>query len=201
MSIAVTVLAAIAVVLVVRVAYHQLHLTALRGWLRRPQLETLPRGRGVWEEALAELHRFLKRRDAEQEGLDQSLARFRAAVRALPDGVVILDREHRIEWANPTAAHHFGIDARRDLGQPVVNLIRQPDFVTFLGAGDFSQPLALRARDATLSLRVIASVWAVIRLPSSAMRRRSGIASETMPESSTIASPIRSATGSKMRTS
>ena len=156
MSVAVIVLAAIAVVLVVRVAYHQIHLTALRGWLRRPQLETLPRGRGVWEEALAELHRFLKRRDAEQESLDQSLARFRAAVRALPDGVVILDREHRIEWANPTAAHHFGIDARRDLGQPVVNLIRQPDFVTFLGAGDFSQPLALRTRgDTTLSLRVI----------------------------------------------
>jgi len=155
-SVAVIVLAAIAVVLVVRVAYHQIHLTALRGWLRRPQLETLPRGRGVWEEALAELHRFLKRRDAEQESLDQSLARFRAAVRALPDGVVILDREHRIEWANPTAAHHFGIDARRDLGQPVVNLIRQPDFVTFLGAGDFSQPLALRTRgDTTLSLRVI----------------------------------------------
>ena len=155
MSAAVIVLAAIAVVLVVRVAYHQLHLTALRGWLRRPQLETLPHGRGVWEEALAELHRFLKRRDAEQESLDQSLARFRAAVRALPDGVVILDREHRIEWANPTAAHHFGIDARRDLGQPVVNLIRQPDFVTFLGAGDFSQPLALRARDTMLSVRVI----------------------------------------------
>jgi len=154
-SIAIIVLAAIAVVLVIRVAYHQLHLTALRGWLRRPQLETLPRGRGVWEEALAELHRFLKRRDAEQESLDQSLARFRAAVRALPDGVVILDREHRIEWANPTAAHHFGIDARRDLGQPVVNLIRQPDFVTFLGAGDFSQPLALRTRDTTLSVRVI----------------------------------------------
>jgi two-component system phosphate regulon sensor histidine kinase PhoR len=68
---------------------------------------------------------------------------------------VILDREHRIEWANPTAAHHFGVDARRDLGQPVVNLIRQPDFVTYLGAGDFSQPLALRARDTTLSVRVI----------------------------------------------
>src|SRR5262249_22963509 len=154
-SVVVIVLAAIAVVLVIRVAYHQLHLTALRTWLRRPQLETLPRGRGVWEEALAELHRFLRRRDAEQESLAQSLARFRAAVRALQDGVVILDREHRIEWANPTAAHHFGIDARRDLGQPVVNLIRQPDFVTYLAAGDFIEPLALRTRDTTLSVRVI----------------------------------------------
>ena len=155
MSIAVIVLAALAIALGIRVAYHQLHLTALRTWLRRPRLDTLPRGRGVWEEALAELHRFLRRRDAEQEALDQSLARFRAAVRALPDGVVILDREHRIEWANPTAAHHFGIDARRDLGQPVINLIRQPDFVTYLEAGDFGQPLGLRLRETMLSVRVI----------------------------------------------
>ena len=155
MSVAAIILAAIAAVLAIRVAYHKLHLSALRSWLRRPRLDTLPPGRGVWEEALAELHRFLKRRDAEQEGLDQSLARFRAAVRALPDGVVILDRDNRIEWSNPTAAHHFGIDARRDLGQPVVNLLRQPDFVTYLADGEFGQPLVLRARDTTLSLRII----------------------------------------------
>jgi two-component system, OmpR family, phosphate regulon sensor histidine kinase PhoR len=150
------VMAVVAAVLAIRILYHALHLSALRRWLRRPELERLPRGRGVWEEALAELHRFLKRRDAEHETLAQSLARFGAAVRALPDGVVILDRESRIEWSNPTAAHHFGIDARRDLGQPVVNLIRHPDFVAYLAAGQFAEPLVLRARDDTiLSLRVI----------------------------------------------
>ena len=146
---------AVAAVLAIRIAYHALHVSALRNWLRRPELERLPRGRGVWEEALAELHRFLKRRETEHESLAQSLARFGAAVRALPDGVVILDREQRIEWSNPTAAHHFGIDPRRDLGQPVMNLIRQPDFVAYLAAGEFSQPLVLRTRDKTLSLRVI----------------------------------------------
>jgi two-component system, OmpR family, phosphate regulon sensor histidine kinase PhoR len=151
------VLGVLAAALAVRLVYHALHISALRGWLRRPQLDSLPRGRGVWEELLAELHRFLKRQDAEHEGLAQALARFRAAARALPDGVVILDREHRIEWSNPTAAHHFGIDPRRDLGQPVVNLIRHPDFVAFLAGGDFSQPLVLRAArvESTLSLRVI----------------------------------------------
>jgi two-component system phosphate regulon sensor histidine kinase PhoR len=154
-SVAGILLAAIALVLAIRVAYHQRHLAALRNWLRRPKLDSLPRGRGVWEEALAELHRFLRGRDAEHESVAQSLGRFRAAVRALPDGVVILDRENRIEWANPTAAHHLGIDARRDLGQPVVNLVRHPDFVTYLDAGEFREPLVIRARDTTLSLRLI----------------------------------------------
>ena len=151
-AIAATVLA---VLLAARLVYHALHITALRRWLRRPALDALPRGRGVWEEVLAELHGFLKRRDAEHETLARSLQRFRAAVRALPDGVVILDREHRIEWANPTAARHLGIDPRRDLGQPVVNLIRHPDFVAYLDAGEFAEPLVLRARDTTLALQVI----------------------------------------------
>jgi two-component system phosphate regulon sensor histidine kinase PhoR len=154
-SVAAILLAAIAVILAIRVAYHQRHLSAFRNWLRHPKLESLPRGRGVWEEALAELHRFLRGRDAEHESVVQSLGRFRAAVRALPDGVVILDHENRIEWANPTAAHHLGIDARRDLGQPVVNLVRNPDFVTYLDAGDLREPLVLATRDTTLLLRVI----------------------------------------------
>jgi two-component system phosphate regulon sensor histidine kinase PhoR len=156
-SFATLVLGVLAAALALRLLYHALHLSSLRAWLRRPELDSLPRGRGVWEEALAELHRFLRGRDAEHENLAQALARFRAAARALPDGVVILDREHRIEWSNPTAAHHFGIDARRDFGQPVVNLIRHPDFVAYLAGADFSEPLVLRAArvDTTLSLRVI----------------------------------------------
>lgn len=157
MSVLVIVLGAFAAALGLRLAFHALHVSAFRSWLRRPGLDTLPRGRGVWEEAFAELYGFLKRRDAERDSLAQALARFRAAARALPDGVVILDREHRIEWSNPTAAHHFGIDARRDFGQPIVNLIRHPDFVAYLAAGEFSEPLVLRAArmDSTLSLRVI----------------------------------------------
>jgi two-component system phosphate regulon sensor histidine kinase PhoR len=151
------VLAALAAGLGLRLAYHALHLSALRAWLRRPELEALPRGRGVWEAALAELHRFLKRRDAEHDSLAAALARFRAAARALPDGVVILDSENRIEWSNPTAAHHFGIDGRRDLGQPIVNLIRHPDFVAYLDAGELREPRLLRAAhlDTTLAVRVI----------------------------------------------
>jgi two-component system phosphate regulon sensor histidine kinase PhoR len=147
--------AAVAVLLAARLVYHALHLSALRRWLRRPALDALPRGRGVWEEAFAELHRFLKGRDAEHDTLAKALQRFRAAVRALPDGVVIIDHENRIEWANPTAARHLGIDPRRDLGQPVMNLIRHPDFVSYLDAGRFGEPLVLRARDTTLALQVI----------------------------------------------
>jgi len=150
--------AAAAALLGVALAAHTAQLGAFLAWLRRPARERLPAGRGAWEDALAALHRHLKDRDEERDRLRHALARFREAGRALPDGVLILDRENHIEWANPTAARHFGIDARRDLGQPVTNLLRQPDFVAWLQAGEFAEPLVLRGArgEAVLQLRLIA---------------------------------------------
>ena len=135
---------AVAAVLALALLFHTVQVAAFLRWLRRPARDALPPGRGLWEEAFATLHRHLKDRDEERERLRAALARFRDAGRALPDGVVILDREYRIEWANPTAARHFSIDARRDLGRPVANFLRHPHFVAWLEAGDFREPLTLR---------------------------------------------------------
>ena len=149
--------AAVAAVLALRAAYHAKHLGALFRWLRRPALETLPAGSGVWEEMLAGLHRHLKGRGEEHARLAEALERFRAAGRALPDGVVILDRELRMEWCNPTAERHFGIDARRDLGQPVTHFVRHPDFVAYMDKGEYGEPVTLRLprSDSVLQLRLI----------------------------------------------
>jgi len=149
--------AAAAVLLALGVAFHTAQLAAFLRWLRQPSLDTLPAGSGIWEEALAALHHHLKGRNQERARLADALERFRAAGRALPDGVVILDREYRIEWANPTAERHFGIDARRDLGQPVTNFVRHPDFVAYLEKADFAEPVTLHAprSDAVLQLRLI----------------------------------------------
>ena len=147
----------VALVLALRNAYHAKHLGQLFRWLRRPALDALPAGSGVWEELLAGLHRLLKGRSEEEVRLAEALERFRAAGRALPDGVVILDREHHMEWCNPTAERHFGIDARRDLGQPVTNFVRHPDFVAYMDKGEFGEPVTLRLprSDAVLQLRLI----------------------------------------------
>jgi two-component system phosphate regulon sensor histidine kinase PhoR len=149
--------AAATAVLAARVSYHARHLASFLAWLERPTRDALPVGSGIWEEAFARLHQHLKKRDDEQQGLLRALGRFRAAGRALPDGVVILDAEDHIEWSNPTAERHFGIDARRDFGQTITNLVRQPDFVAYLERHEYLEPLTLHSvrSDAALSLRVI----------------------------------------------
>ncbi len=149
--------AAAAAVLGLRVLFNATQLAAFARWLRAPAREALPVGRGVWEDVFAGLHRHLKQRDQERLRLVQALARFRDAGRAMPDGVVIMDGTGRIEGSNPTADRHLGIDARRDFGQPLTNLVRQPPFVEYIESGEFGEPLTLRSArtDAMLSVRVI----------------------------------------------
>ena len=149
--------AAATAVLAARVSYHARHLASFLAWLEHPARDALPVGSGIWEEAFARLHQHLKKRDDEQQGLLRALGRFRAAGRALPDGVVILDAEDHIEWSNPTGERHFGIDARRDFGQTITNLVRQPDFVAYLERHEYLEPLTLHSArsDAALSVRVI----------------------------------------------
>ena len=36
---------------------------------------------------------------------------------AMPDGLVIVDGRNQVEWCNPKAELHFGLDAVRDIGQ------------------------------------------------------------------------------------
>jgi two-component system phosphate regulon sensor histidine kinase PhoR len=138
--------------------HHVRNLSAFLRWLSKPRRESLPIGKGAWEEAYAGLHGHIRTRDESERALAAALSRFRAAGQALPDGVVILNSDSQIEWANPTAERHLDIDAQRDAGQAITNLLRNPDFIAYLDSGDFGEPLVLRrARgDASvLTLRVI----------------------------------------------
>ena len=138
-------------------AYHLLNVRAISRWLAQPQAPDPPRTFGVWDRLHARLHhsrREAARREAE---LAQSNERWRAAARALPDGVVILEGD-RIEWANDTAAEHLSIDPARDVGTPIAHLVRIPEFVEYLAGGDHSRPLQVsppQRPDRVLSLQVV----------------------------------------------
>ena len=60
---------------------------------------------------------------------------------ALPEGVVVLDAANRIQWSNPRAQTHLGVELRQDAGAPIMNIVRQPAFVQYLASGDFSEPV------------------------------------------------------------
>ena len=141
--------------LLVLLAYHGRNLARLLKWLRNPDPGDVPGASGVWDDAFAALHRRERRHTQEREDLARLVLRYSHAARALPDGVVILDAENRVVWCNEKAEARFGIGSEADAGQPITNLVRQPEFVEYLAAGDYSKALQLRSsRDTELLLSI-----------------------------------------------
>ena len=147
--------ASLAAGLLALLAYHLRHLARLARWVSQPVLGRVPEGSGVWDEVLAGLHRFERAAARREEQLTEALARFRRAAQALPDGVVILDAENRIEWCNRTAQAHLHIDGVRDVGQPIADLVRDPEFIDYLGAGEQAAAVRVERGDASIVLLTI----------------------------------------------
>ena len=140
------------------IAWHLFQLDTLARWASGPLEAPVPEGRGSWAAAYGALHHRVRMRSARQRDLRLVLDRFVSGAEALPDGVVVLDAGDRIQWANPRAQTHLGIDMRQDAGAPIVNLVRQPAFVQYLAAGDFSEPVVMasqREAGATLSIQIV----------------------------------------------
>jgi two-component system phosphate regulon sensor histidine kinase PhoR len=135
--------------------WHARHLARLQRWLANPLPGSVPEGQGMWDAVLAALHRLERDSARREDGLADALARMRRAVQALPDGVVILDHAHRIEWFNRTAEVQLQLDATRDLGQNIANLIREPEFIDYLDSPRDGPVRISRDHGVALSLRVI----------------------------------------------
>jgi two-component system phosphate regulon sensor histidine kinase PhoR len=135
--------------------HHVHHVARLARWVAHPVAGSVPEGSGVWDEILGNLHRYERAADRRERELAEALTRFRRAAQALPDGVVILDGDNRIEWCNHTAEQHLRIDGRADLGQPIGNLVRDPRFVEYLAAGDQTPPVRIERDKQALVLQLI----------------------------------------------
>jgi two-component system phosphate regulon sensor histidine kinase PhoR len=130
--------------LLVRMAFHLRQLAALDHWLADPEARVVPDGAGLWEEVCARMNRMVRRQRTEREQRNAALRYMEQATSALPEGVMILDEADRIEWCNPLAGKHFGLDGVRDIGHQITYLARQPEFVEYLAMRNFSEPLILR---------------------------------------------------------
>lgn len=138
--------------------YHLRNLDKLVRWAGQPVGTPLPRALGLWNFIFASISRRVRQAYDQRERLSQALARFREASQAMPDGVVYMSRHHIIEWANAAAAEHFSIDAERDVGSVITNLVRQPDFVEHIESGREGEAFLfrpVRREGLTLSIQLI----------------------------------------------
>lgn len=148
-----------AVALAILLAWHLRQAYKLERWLRSGDAATQPpptagAWRGTYDAARSNLADLSERETQLRVQLDQ----YRKVARALPDAAVAVNREGRIELINDAAAKLLGLRDPDDLGRPVRNLIRMPQFVDYLERGKFDVPLEIASPvepDMTLSISVV----------------------------------------------
>ncbi len=145
-----------AFVLMTVLAFLQLYyLNRLDNWLDNPQTERMPDGWGAWTDVFSRLYKMRRDDERHQAELTEWLARFRQAMSRLPDGVVLMDDVLFLEWCNPAAHTHLGLDLERDKGMRITNLIRHPAFMDYIILGRYEQPLTLSLRGRKLVVHII----------------------------------------------
>ena len=130
----------------------------LSRWLENPDEVDPPDATGTWGDIFYRLQKLQRRQRASRSELTNALEQFEHAAQAVPDAMVILNRNEQIEWCNPASRTYMGLDCERDRGQFIRYLMRQAHFLEFLDAADYSRRLVCKSpinREVILSLQLV----------------------------------------------
>ncbi len=102
---------------------------------------TPPFPAGLWGEIYRVIAQHQKRSRKRKRGLVRFASRFREAAGAIPDALMILDKDQRVEWANASTQSLLGFSWIDAAGRTFTDLIRYPAIKEYIEGGDFHQPL------------------------------------------------------------
>jgi two-component system phosphate regulon sensor histidine kinase PhoR len=139
----VTLLLIIALFLVLALNY--IHLYRLSKWLWQSRAMSPPKASGIWQDIYEGVYSLQRRNRTKRKSLGELVKRFREGTEALPDAVVIIDKNARIVWCNHNACIELGLRWPDDKGRRIDNLVRHPSFIEFLHHGDYQDPIEVAA--------------------------------------------------------
>ena len=115
--------------------WHIRNLYELERWLNGKRKGYPGAHGGLWGDVNDALYQMHRRNNKRKKRLSRILSRFRKSTDAMPDATVVLDEQGNIEWWNRESKRIFGLKSSQDAGQPLVNLVRTPEFVEFMYSG------------------------------------------------------------------
>lgn len=151
----VTALIFLCIALSIFVAGHIYWIYKLQKWLKTPNLNEIPEGRGIWETIFSALFQHQRKNIRTEAELVAALEGFKRATNALPDGITVLNHRNEIEWCNPPAELLLGLDSSKDVNQPIQNLVRYSQFINYLHSKNYNEPITVKSiRDAETTLQI-----------------------------------------------
>ncbi len=126
--------------------------------LRTGDFRSFRYGEGIWEQLFSR-YRFERDRAAQRKKDYRALLReIRKSTNAMPDGAVILDAENEIVACNRAAKRLAGLKRKKDRGQRVDNILRDPELTALLQSSDYDSSVEIQSPmrdDRWLNCRVV----------------------------------------------
>jgi len=127
----------------------------LHHWFKAPVLQEIPEGFGLWEDVFSALLKYERSNNRKTTELHSALERFNTVANAIPDGLVILSATNEIEWCTAHAESQLGLNLITDKNLPIVNLVRNSNFIAYLYNGIYDEPFKLKdSRNAEAILEI-----------------------------------------------
>ncbi|MGI9261409.1 MAG: phosphate regulon sensor histidine kinase PhoR [Woeseiaceae bacterium] len=120
--------------------------------------EKLRYGGGVWSQVVSYIDYLQQRGDKHKDRYRILLKEVRKSSNAIPDGAIVLNSEFEIVMCNSAAKSLLGFRRRKDRGQRVDNLLRDPKFSAWLSSGrhkDALEILSPQGEDQWLNCRLV----------------------------------------------
>ena len=95
----------------------------------------------IWGLIYKELARHRMRSRKRKRTLNRFASRFRRVASSIPDGLIMLNKPGRIEWANPAASQLLNISWPRDEGIPLKQLLQVDGLDAYLESPDYHKPI------------------------------------------------------------
>jgi len=106
--------------------------------LRTGNFDDFRQGEGIWEQIFSRFRYENEKAARRKQSYRQLLREVRKSTNAMPDGAVILNTDNEIIACNRAAKHLAGLKRKKDRGQRVDNILRDPELTRLLHSDDQS---------------------------------------------------------------
>jgi two-component system phosphate regulon sensor histidine kinase PhoR len=121
----------LAIALAAYIVWHIINVWRLFRWLQNSGRE-IPESFGLWADIFDSINSLQLRSQQQKEQYMAIIGEFQGLTDALPDATLVVDENDQLTWFNNAACSLLKLKNPEDMGQPVTNLIREPDFANWL---------------------------------------------------------------------
>ncbi len=102
-------------------------------------------GEGIWQQIFSRFRFEHDRAARRKQNYRMLLREIRKSTNAMPDGAVILDANNEIITSNRAARQLAGLKRKKDRGQRVDNILRDPELTRLLQSGDYTLTIEMQS--------------------------------------------------------